>query len=211
MQQVSKMSRSQHIRANGRPWSGLIVIAILAGLAVQTGSAKVKTRADFNKAFDFRQAHTWGWNPTGAGQIMAARTADDDKEAVRKLAEPIIFSAVSQEMPKRGLTQATGAPDLTLAYYLLLTIGSNAQTMGQFLPTTTAWAVPPFVQATQSLEIIQQGSLVLDLSAKGEVVWRGVAEAEIKMDDDLKKREALTREAVQKLLERYPPKNPSKK
>ena len=49
------------------------------------------------------------------------------------------------------------------------------------------------------------------MSAKGEVVWRGVAEAEIKMDDDLKKREALTREAVQKLLERYPPKNPSKK
>ena len=209
MLQTREISGPRKGHATGRPWSGLVVVAIVAGLAV-TGSAKIKTRADFNKAFDFREAHTWGWNPTGAGQIMAARTADDDKEAVRKLAEPIIFSAVSQEMPKRGLTQATGAPDLTLAYYLLLTIGSNAQTMGQFLPTTTAWAMPPFLASTTSLEIIQQGSLVLDLSAKGEVVWRGVAEAEIKMDDDLNKREALMREAVQKLLAQYPPK-PSKK
>lgn len=192
----------------GRPRAALTLLAIAVGIvvAVQSGSAKVKVRADFNKAFDFKQAHTWGWSPTGAGQIMAARTADDDKEAVRRLVEPIIFSTVAQEMPRRGLVAATGTPDVTLGYYLLLTIGSSAQTVGQFLPSTTAWALPPFVQSTQSLEIIQQGALVLDISAKGEVVWRGVGEAQIKMDLDQDKRVALVREAVQKILERYPPK-----
>jgi hypothetical protein len=120
--------------------------------------------------------------------------------------EPIIFSTVTQEMPRRGLVAATGTPDVTLGYYLLLTIGSSAQTVGQFLPSTTAWALPSFVQSTQSLEIIQQGALVLDISAKGEVVWRGVGEAQIKMDLEQGKRVALVREAVQKILERYPPK-----
>jgi len=47
---------------------------------------------------------------------------------------------------------------------------------------------------------------VFDLSAKGAVVWRGVAEAQIKLALDEKQRTALLREAAQKILERYPPK-----
>jgi len=200
---------NSHQSGGGR-WSrkAITVFTVAVGLAVavQLGSAKVKVRSDFNKAFDFKQAHTWIWNPTGAGQIMVARSADEDKEAVRRLVEPIIFSSVAAEMPRHGLIAATGTADVTVAYYMLLTIGSSAQTVGQFLPTTTAWALPPFVQSTQSLEIIQQGALVLDISAHGDVVWRGVGEAEIKMDLPDDKRIALLREAIVKILERYPPK-----
>ena len=79
--------------------------------------------------------------------------------------------------------------------------------MGQFLPATTAWGLPPFAPATQSLKIMNQGSLVLDLSAKGAVVWRGVAQAGVEFDANDKKREALLREAVRDLLKRYPPKS----
>ena len=82
----------------------------------------------------------------------------------------------------------------------------STQTMGQFLPGTVAWGLPPFAQATQSLKMMNQGALVLDLSAKGEVVWRGVAQARIDFDADDKKREALLREGVRDLLRRYPPK-----
>ena len=139
-------------------------MAIVVG--VQSGAAKVKVRADFNKAFAFAQARTWGWNPKGAGDIMMGRTADDNPAAVKALAEPVIMKAVGAEMPKRGLTAAAENPDLTLTYFLLLTVGNNAQTVGQFLPTTTAWALPPFVASTQSLEFIEQGALVLDLSSR---------------------------------------------
>jgi len=44
------------------------------------------------------------------------------------------------------------------------------------------------------------------LSANGEVVWRGVGEAQIKMDLSQEKRAALIVEAVQKVLAKYPPK-----
>ena len=190
------------------PRAGFTLLATLVAIVVgvQSGAAKVKVRADFNKAFAFAQAKTWGWNPKGPGDIMMARTPDDDPAGVKRQAEPVIMNAVAAEMPKRGLTTATAAPDLTLTYFLLLTMGSSAQTVGQFLPSTTAWALPPFVASTQSLEFIEQGALVLDLSANGEVVWRGVGEAQIKMDLDQDKRVALVNEAVREILGRYPPK-----
>ena len=78
--------------------------------------------------------------------------------------------------------------------------------MGQFLPPTMAWGLPLFPQATTSMKVLNQGALVLDLSAKGSVVWRGVAQAQLKTDTDFKKREALIREGVRDLLKRYPPK-----
>jgi hypothetical protein len=52
--------------------------------------------------------------------------------------------------------------------------------------------------------MMHRGSLVLDLSANGQVVWRGVAQANIKVDADERKREQLIREAVRDLLAKYP-------
>jgi hypothetical protein len=109
-------------------------------------------------------------------------------------------------MSRRGLQLTADGPDIVVKYYLLLSVGSSAQELGQFLPATTMWGVPPFAPATQSLEIMNQGSLVLDLSAKNTVVWRGVAQAKIQTDADDKRRSALIREAVRDLLKRFPPK-----
>ena len=182
-----------------------LVVAVLA-LTIQTALARVDVHIDFDKAFNFKAVRTWGWNPAGAGDVKMGRTKDDDPEAMRKRAEPIVVDAVTLEMTRLGVTQAKEAPDLTVTYYLLLSTSMSTQTMGQFVPGAVAWGLPLFPQATQSLKIFNRGSLVLDLSAKGTVVWRGVAQAEIKMDADEKKREALLREGVRDLLRRYPPK-----
>ena len=188
--------------------SGVSIFASAVGLviAVQSGTAAVKTRADFDKAFNFTQVRTWGWSPKGPGDVIVARTPNDDPVAIKQRAEPIIMSAVAAEMPRRGLTLAAATPDLTVTYYLLLTLNTSSQTLGQFLPPVTAWGLPPFAPSTTALSVIEQGSIVLDLSANGRVVWRGIGEAEIKLSLDQKQREALIREGVQKVLERYPPK-----
>jgi hypothetical protein len=203
---VSLMLRGH--RAVGRLQSRLTLLTIVVGVAaaVQPGTAAVKIRVDFDKAFDFRQAKTWAWNTEEAGYVRVARTANDDPDEIRSRAQPLILSAVRAVMPKRGLMPAAGTPDLTLRYFLLLTLGASTQTLGQFLPSVAQWGVPPFAQVTTSFEAIEQGSLVLDLSANGRPVWRGIAEAQIKMELDQDKRAALIREAVEKILERYPPK-----
>ena len=186
----------------------LVALAVVAGvgLTVQVSLSGMTVRVGFDKAFDFTPVRTWAWNPQGPGEVKMARTPDDDPEAMKRQAEPWIRDAVATEMANRKLQQATAEPDVTITYYLLMTTGTSAQTMGQFLPATTAWGLPPFAPATQSLTVMNQGSLVLDLSAKGNVIWRGVAQAQIKLDADDKKREALLREGVRDLLRRFPPK-----
>jgi len=114
---------------------------------------------------------------------------------------------VSKELPRRGLKQSADAPDVTLMYYLLLTVSSSGQTLGQFLPSVVQWGVPPFAPNTTSLEVIEQGSLVIDMVANGKPVWRGIGEAKISMDDDQKRRAELLRDGVRELLRKFPPKS----
>ena len=54
--------------------------------------------------------------------------------------------------------------------------------------------------------MIERGSLVLDISANKEVVWRGIGQAELKPGQTTEKRAALIREAVADILKKYPPK-----
>lgn len=180
-----------------------LVVALLA-LTVPEVVARVKVKVDFEKSFNFKAVRTWGWGVDGAGDVMMARTQADDPAAMKKRAEPPIIDAVTIGMTRRGLSQVPDTPDLTVTYYLLLTNSMSAQTVGQFLPSTVSWGLPPFAQSTQSLQFMNSGALVLDLSAQGTVVWRGVAQAQIKMDATEQKRESILREAVRDLLKRYP-------
>lgn len=185
-----------------------LIVAALMTLAATTVLARIDVRVEHDKSFNFKPVRTWAWSPDGRGVMKMARTQNDDPEAMRQLAEPIIVDAVGRETKQRGLTEvAAGEADLHLRYYVLLTMGESAQTMGQFLPATLGWGLPPFAPATQSLEMMNQGSIVLDFSAHGTVVWRGVARAKIKFDADQKRRESLIREAVRDLLRRYPPRS----
>jgi hypothetical protein len=180
-------------------------IALLA-LTVQAVSARLDVKVDFDKSFNFTAVRTWGWHADGPGEVKMARTQTDNPEGMNKFAAPPLIDAVTTEMKRIGLPQAQSDPDLAVHYFLLLTTNMSTQSMGQFLDGTVAWGLPLFPQATTSLKVLNQGSLVLDLSAKGRVVWRGVAQAQLKPDTDIKKREALLREGVRDLLKRYPPK-----
>jgi hypothetical protein len=180
-----------------------LAAAVAALLAVETASA-VDVKVDFDKAFDFKAARTWAWNADERGAVRMARTQDDDPEVARQRVEPIIVAAVAAEMERRGMRPATGTPDVTVKYFLLLSTNMSGQTVGQFLPSTTEWALPPFTRGTQSLKLMNRGSLVLDISAKQAIVWRGVASANIKVDADAAEREALVREAVRDLIRRFP-------
>ena len=184
-----------------------VVVATLGvALAVQTVLA-VDVKVDIDKMFDFKSVRTWAWNPKGAGDLRMARTKDDDPDAMRAQVEPIIMSTVTEEMGKRGLQPASGTPDVTVTYYLLLNTSTSSQTFGQFLPATAFWGVPPFDGQTQSLEVMNQGSLVLDLSAGekvDEIIFRGVARGKIRVGTERAQREKILREAVRDLVKKIP-------
>ena len=97
-------------------------------------------------------------------------------------------------------------PDLRFHYYLLVTVGFDTQTMGQFLPAVPLWGLPPFAPQTSALSIIQQGSLVLDAvsPAAGRVVWRCIAQTEIQTERTPEQRDKRLREVVRELVKRFP-------
>ena len=181
---------------------------LAAGVAVVTAAVDIKVESD--KDFNFANVKTWDWRTSGPGEVKMARSPMDDPEVARKKAEPIIMDAVTKEMARRGLKQSTVNPNIRVTYYLLLTIGASTQTAGQFLPPMTEWGLPPFAPATVSMKMMNVGSLVLDLADQGDVKWRGLAQADIKMDADDKKREQLIREGVRDLLAKFPPPAPKK-
>jgi len=185
--------------------TGVAATTLGVVLAVQTLLA-VDVKVDLDKMFDFKAVSTWAWNAKGPGDLRMARSASDDPDAMRAHVEPIIMSMVTEEMGKRGMQPAAGSPDLTVTYYLLLSTNMSSQTIGQFLPATTMWALPPFEGQTQSLEVMNQGSLVLDMSVGEKIVWRGVARAKIRIGTETAKREALLKEAIRDLMKKFPAK-----
>src|SRR5689334_10903232 len=108
-----------------KPAACCVVIGV--ALAVQVVVA-IDVKVDFDKRFDFKMARSWSWKPDEPGFVRMARTPDDDPETMRKRAEPIIMSAVSTELDRRGLQVATEKPDLFVTYFLLLSTSASAQT-----------------------------------------------------------------------------------
>ena len=194
------------LATDNRPTRAVLASAIvlLAWSSLAGASMKIRTKADPD--FNFRQVRTWAWPATGPG-VRMLRTADDDDEAVRTQLEPTIVEAVAQELGRRRLVPATaGTPDVTVTYLLLVTIGASAQQAGQFLPPVPAWGLPPFPAATTSFSVVEQGSLVIDITAPAleRVVWRGIAESKIDSLRTVEERRVRIREAVHDVIRRFP-------
>jgi hypothetical protein len=184
------------------------VIAVLA-LAVAVVHAGVKVRAEFDKEYDFSKARTFGWHPDGAGEVKLLMREGGDPEEIRARWEPTIKDAVEQEMKKRGLAPAaSGTPDLLMHYYFLSGPNSESQYRGQFIGAVPPWGLPDFAMTTTSFKIFEQGTLVLDLidGPKRQIVWRGIAEAEVNRQRTPAERDKAIREGVSELLKKYPPK-----
>jgi hypothetical protein len=191
----------------------IAIVATLAVFAAGVAAAAIKVQVDHNPAFDFSTLHAWTWHPKGPGNAVKIITADDDSSAFKARIEPRLLSIVEDELQRKGFPTAQGgSPDFHMTYYVLVTVGDSSQSMGQFVGNVPEWGLPPLVGATTSLEIYPRGSLILDVTsvATGEVVWRGIAQAELKWDEAEPKRDQRVRDAVRQLFKKFPPKTTKK-
>jgi hypothetical protein len=190
-------------------WKQALALAAVLALGVAVVHAGVKVRAEFDKEYDFSKARTFGWHPDGAGEVKLLMREGGDPEQIRVRWEPTIKDAVEREMTKRGLAPATaGTPDLMMHYYFLSGPNSESQFRGQFVGAVPPWGLPDFAMTTTSFKIFEQGTLVLDFidGPKRQIVWRGIAEAEVDRQRSPAEREKRLRDAVGELLKKYPPK-----
>jgi hypothetical protein len=188
----------------------LSALAVVLALGVILDAAKIKVRAEADPAFDFATVKTWTWDAEPGKVYMKRYATDDEAAPLQARIEPAILKYVAEAMAKKGLTLASNAaPDVQLHYYVLVSIGVSGHHMGQFLPAVPEWGLPPFPPATTSLNVVTNGSLVLDAMTTGDagqdrVIWRGVAQSTVEDDDSPAVRDARLRDASTELVKRFP-------
>jgi hypothetical protein len=187
----------------------------LAALVAGTVSARVKVQSDFDPNADFSTLKTWAWPPDGPGQMKMALTKDDDPEALRQRFEPVIVAAIEEALTAKGLPKVAAGqqPDFVVAYFGLISMNTSSQVMGQFIPGTMEWGIPPFEGRTQSLKIYEQGSIVLDVMSPDtkKPIWRAIARAEVHRERPDAERNKTVRAAIFDLVKEFPPKKAKKK
>jgi hypothetical protein len=189
------------------------VITVMAALVAAVALADIDVQVEHNPVFDFSTLKTWTMHPTATGNAVKIISPDDDSADIKQKFQTRILPIVQDGLVRRGFPKASsGEPDFYVTCYVIVTAGQSSQVMGQFLSPVPEWGLPYFAPSTSALTVFPKGSLILDISSrvKNEVVWRGVAQAELKWDDTDAKREQHVRDAVQQLLKKFPPK-PTKK
>jgi hypothetical protein len=177
---------------------------LLVGVAATVLVASDKVNAQKDPKFDFSRLETWSWSPS-PGDVKVWVTAESKSEPVKQQYEPIIMQSVQDELTRLGFTRSSGSPpDFNVTYYVLVTLGSASQQMGQFLPAVTEWGLPPFAPQTTALRVYPLGTLVLDVESADRVVWRGVAQAEINLERTDRERAARLQKVVRDLLAKFP-------
>ena len=183
------------------------VVALLITMGTAIAVAGVKVQSQRDPAFDFSRLKTWSWNPSGPGDVKVWVTAESKSEPVKRKYEPVIMQAVEDELARRGFSRASATPpDFNVTYYLLITVGTDAQEMGQFVPAVAQWGLPLFAPQTTSLKMYPQGSLVLDIASPdpSHVVWRAVAQAEIDLERTEAQRAVRIRNVVRDVVAKLP-------
>jgi hypothetical protein len=186
-----------------------LLLAVTLALVCASVEAKVKIKVQRDKQFDFTTIRTYSWHPSGGGEVkvLQASTVSDDPEVLRAALDPVIRRAVEEGLNGRGLTLVPAdQADVQVYYYLLVGAGVTSQHMGQFVGAVPEWGLPPFAGATTSLDVYEQGSLVLDLASPRQksVIFRGTAAAEIDRRRDAASRNARVRDAIGDMLRKFP-------
>ncbi len=186
---------------------GVATLLLLAPLG-RLEAAKTDITVEYDKKFSFAGLKTWSWHPEGKGKVLLALTADNDPKKVADRVDPVIIPAIEREMGARGFASAAASPDLYVHYYVLGTLQNSTQVQGQFLPSVTQWAVPPFLASTTATSTYPVGTLIVDVTAPAQqkLVWRGTAARKIQIDRPDEERRKVLEEAIREMLKKFPPK-----
>jgi hypothetical protein len=187
-----------------------IVVVFVVACAIVLEAAKTKIQKD--DKFDFTTLKTWDWSPAGAGEVKIIVHQNSKSEPVKRQYEPVLMKAVEDQLATRGYERSTATkPDFHVMYFVLVTVGSSSQYMGQFLPSNYQWGIPMFSPQTSSLEVYPQGALLIDakLPDAPDMIWRGMAEAKVETEITEAKRASRIQGFVKDLIAKFP-KRPGK-
>ncbi len=160
-----------------------------AGLALLCACSSLDTSIDYDTKADFSHLSNYAWIETGDASLTGRR----------------IQTAVDAALGRRGYALASEAPSFLVAAHIGRQDRVQVTDWGYSYPRYGgAW----YGAGDLDVYTYQEGSLVLDvIDAKTrELMWRGTATRVIDPGWTAEERDKIVAEAVEALLEHFPPK-----
>ncbi len=176
---------------------------LLFSLVVLSGCLTMQVQSDYDPAARFDGLQTYDWVNT-----------DKEPAADPRFRDPLLDKRIRELVEKQLAAQgyhrvSTGTPDFKVGYHAALEKKLAVSTMNDYYGYRAGWgwsygAGTGRVMPESYVYEYEQGSLIIDIvnPKTRELMWRGSAQAEVNQ----KKRAEQLAKAVQRILERFPPK-----
>ncbi len=177
-----------------------LVALIFAGFLVGGCSQGMKVETEFDRDANFTGLHTWDWLP-GEPKPTGYRELDNPDLKAR------VQGAIETGFVARGCTKVSEDPDFLVAYHFVFSEEVTARNIENYYQFIHYSVFVPTVTSSYK-ELFDLGTLiidVLDCRAKS-FVWRGAARTKVNIQAGPRENDPKIREAVELILERFPPK-----
>lgn len=179
----------------------LITLMFALIISWSCGSS-LKVQTDYDKTVDFTKYKTFTiYNPEGI------------HNSISHLNQSRVFSAIRQEMNKKGFAEDSTTPDLLVNTTAILkdrtsVSSSDYYSYGSIYRPYT-WG-PGVSYSTYDVRHYKDGSLIIDVveTASKKLLWQGTGNKEI--DAPLKDPETQVPKQVAAIMEKFPPGSKSK-
>jgi uncharacterized protein DUF4136 len=177
-------------------------------LAALAAAQKISVESHRDERADFSAIRTYVWLPTPPGKTNIAPDAVTNPNMSQKVLGPHVIAAVDRQLTLRGLKRVEeGQADVKVVYYASLNVNVSAAELGSYYQYTTGWATLPLGAApTSSFEILERGTIVVDVIAPGSntAIWRGTVATNVDHENTHEKRVERINEAMTRVFERFP-------
>lgn len=187
----------------------LLGAALAAALLAACSTLEVTT--DYDPSAVFAGLKRYAWLPEPQKKTGDPRIDDNT------LLEQRIREAVDDALAAKGYVLSDADPDFLVGYHVSLDKRQSVQVLNDYYGYGPGWgwrygsayrpmgyAGPPDAYVYE----YEEGTIILDVvsPANRELMWRGSARDEVQFESTPEQSAAKIREAVQAMLERFPPK-----
>lgn len=173
-------------------------LAIIVLLGMTAGCATMRVVTDYDTSANFGDLKTYGW-------LERPRLGASDPRIDNTLLESRVRNAVDEVLAAKGYRKKeSGKRDFLVGYHAAIRTRMDVYSMNDYYGYRYGWGWRSTDFHVYQYEV---GSLILDV-VDGEtknLLWRGSAQAKVDRRATPEQREERIREAVGKLLERFPP------
>jgi hypothetical protein len=165
-----------------------VVALTFAGLAAGCGPS-ISVRSDYHPGTNF--------------SVYKTVTISDAKTELDPFIAERIRQAVAAQLAAKGISRVPSDGDLVMHAHVRLRTDTTVSTW------SGGWGYGYYGGNYVDVRNVRVGTLVVDLvdRAKGEAVWRGVAEGTIDQNSTPQESEAHINAAVEKMFREFPPKS----